>query len=59
MAGACRTKVVDGMCRIDEWDGIKVKDEIERVDLVRKRYPWYFYKDVSNADDDLIYRQRC
>jgi uncharacterized protein (TIGR01319 family) len=52
MAGACRTKVVDGMCRIDEWDGIKVKSEIERVDLVRKRYPWYFYKDVSHADDD-------
>ncbi len=51
MAGACRTKVVDGMCRIDEWDGIKVKSEIERVDLVRKRYPWYFYKDISQADD--------
>ncbi len=51
MAGACRTKVVDGMCRIDEWDGIKVKDEFERVDLVRKRYPWYFYKDISQADD--------
>ncbi len=52
MAGACRTKVVDGMCRIEEWDGIKVKDEFERVDLVRKRYPWYFYKDVSSADDE-------
>jgi len=52
MSGACRTKVVNGMCRIDEWDGIKVKSEIERVDLVRKRYPWYFYKDVSRADDD-------
>ena len=51
MAGACRTKVVDGMCRTEEWDGIKVKSEFERVDLVRKRYPWYFYKDVSNADD--------
>jgi len=51
MAGACRTKVVEGMCRIDEWDGIKVKSEIERVDLVRKRYPWYFYKDVTLADD--------
>ena len=24
MAGACRTKVVNGMCRIDEWDGIKI-----------------------------------
>jgi uncharacterized protein (TIGR01319 family) len=52
MAGACRTKVVDGMCRIDTWDGIKVKSEFERVDLVRKRYPWYFYKDVSQADDE-------
>ncbi|HEX6305925.1 MAG TPA: glutamate mutase L [Anaerolineales bacterium] len=52
MSGACRTKVVDGMCRIDEWDGIKVNSEFERVDLVRERYPWYFYKDVSRADDD-------
>jgi uncharacterized protein (TIGR01319 family) len=52
MAGACRTKVVDGMCRIDEWDGIKVNSEFERIDLVRERYPWYFYKDVSRADDD-------
>ena len=51
MAGACRTKVVNGMCRIDEWNGIKVKSEFERVDLVRKRYPWYFYKDISQADD--------
>src|SRR3990170_2467290 len=52
MAGACRTKVVDGMCRTEEWDGIQVKSEFERVDLVRQRYPWYFYKDVSRADDD-------
>jgi uncharacterized protein (TIGR01319 family) len=52
MSGACRTKVVDGMCRIEEWDGIKVKSEFERVDLVRKRYPWYFYKDVSQANDE-------
>jgi uncharacterized protein (TIGR01319 family) len=52
MAGACRTKVVDGMCRIDEWDGLKVKDEFERVDLVRGRYPWYFDKTISQADDD-------
>ena len=51
MAGACRTKVVDGMCRIEEWNGIRVKSEFERVDLVRKRYPWYFYKDISLADD--------
>jgi len=51
MAGACRTKVVDGMCYIDEWHGIKVKDEFERVDLVRERYPWYFYEDVNKADE--------
>ena len=54
MAGACRTKVVDGMCRTEEWDGIQVKSEFERVDLVRQRYPWYFYKDVSRADDDTF-----
>ncbi|MBE0411059.1 MAG: glutamate mutase L [Anaerolineales bacterium] len=52
MAGACSTHVVNGMCRTEEWDGIKVKSEFERVDLVRQRYPWYFYKDVSQADDD-------
>jgi uncharacterized protein (TIGR01319 family) len=51
MAGACRIKVIDGMCRIDEWNGIQVYSEIERVDLVRQTYPWYFYKDVSRADD--------
>ncbi|RME42329.1 MAG: hypothetical protein D6791_18015, partial [Chloroflexi bacterium] len=51
MAGACRTKVVDGMCRIDEWNGIKVSSEFERVDLVRRRYPWYFDKAVSHADE--------
>ena len=52
MAGACRTKVIDGMCRTEEWDGITVSSELERVDLVRERYPWYFYKDISRADDD-------
>jgi uncharacterized protein (TIGR01319 family) len=51
MAGACRTKVVNGMCRVEEWDGINVYSEFERVDLVRQRYPWYFYKDVTHADD--------
>ncbi|HLB46429.1 MAG TPA: glutamate mutase L [Anaerolineales bacterium] len=51
MAGACRTKVVNGMCRTDEWNGIKVNSEFERVDLVRKRYPWYFDKVISSADD--------
>ena len=51
MAGACRTRVTNGMCRIDEWNGIKVYSEFERVDLVRKTYPWYFYKDVTRADE--------
>jgi uncharacterized protein (TIGR01319 family) len=54
MAGACRVKVVDGMCRIDEWDGIKVKDEFERVDHVRRRYPWYFDENVTQADEDTF-----
>jgi hypothetical protein len=51
MAGACRTKVINGMARVDEWDGIRVYGEIGRVDLVRQRYPWYFYKDVTRADE--------
>ena len=51
MAGACRIKVVDGMCRIDEWNGISVYSEFGRVDLVRNTYPWYFYKDVTRADE--------
>ena len=51
MAGACRIKIVDGMCRIDEWNGIRVYSEFGRVDLVRNRYPWYFYKDVTRADE--------
>ena len=54
MAGACRTRVVNGMCRIDEWDGIKVKDEFERVDHVRRRYPWYFDKDIAYAEDAVF-----
>jgi uncharacterized protein (TIGR01319 family) len=51
MAGACRIKVVNGMCRIDEWNGIRVYSEMERVDLVRKKYPWYFYKEITRADE--------
>ena len=51
MAGACRFKVENGMCRIDEWNGIKVYSEMERVDLVRNTFPWYFYKHISLADD--------
>jgi uncharacterized protein (TIGR01319 family) len=57
MAGACRTKVVDGMCRTDEWNGIKVYNEIQRVDLVRKTYPWYFYKEVTRADEDTFIKE--
>ncbi len=51
MAGACRTKVVNGMCRVDEWNGVQVYSEFERVDLVRQRYPWYFHKEVTRADE--------
>ncbi len=51
LAGACRTKVVNGMCRIDEWNGTKVYSEIGRVNMVRKKFPWYFYKDVTRAED--------
>lgn len=52
LTGKCRTKMVKGACRIDEFNGIKVKDEIQRVDLIRQRFPWYFFKDVSMADEE-------
>lgn len=52
--GKCKTKVVDGMCRVDSWDGIPVKDEIQRVDLVRQRFPWYFDKTISVAADETF-----
>lgn len=51
IAGKCKTEIVDGTCRIDMFDDKKVKDEFERVDCIRKKFPWYFYKDVSSADD--------
>ncbi|HAF71086.1 MAG: Uncharacterized protein XD60_1294 [Acetothermia bacterium 64_32] len=51
MVGRCKTQVVDGTCRIREFDGKPVKDELERVDRVREKYPWYFYPDVSCADE--------
>jgi uncharacterized protein (TIGR01319 family) len=51
--GKCRTKIVDGGCVIDEINGTKVNDEIERVDLVRERSPWFFDKTISRADEDL------
>ena len=41
MTGKCRTAIVNGMCKIDEFNGEKVKDEIERVDKVRERTPWF------------------
>ncbi|MCK4581441.1 MAG: glutamate mutase L, partial [Dehalococcoidia bacterium] len=51
MCGKCRTKIADGTCRIDRFDGKKVKDEFERVDLVRQKHPWYFHKEISVADE--------
>lgn len=51
LTGACRTKVVGGMCRTEEIYGIKVKNEFERVDLVRQRFPWYFDETIQHADD--------
>ncbi len=50
LAGACRTKVVDGMCRIEAWNGIPVGSEFERVDLVRQHFPWYFDREISHAE---------
>ncbi len=52
LTGACRTKVDDGMCRIDEIYGVKVNSEFERVDLVRERFPWYFDENIQQADDE-------
>jgi uncharacterized protein (TIGR01319 family) len=51
LVGKCRTKVVDGGCRIVAFDGRPVDDELQRVDQVRNRFPWYFDKSVSAADD--------
>ncbi len=52
MVGKCKTHVVDGCCRTASWDGIPVKDEFQRVDLVRQRFPWYFDKTISVAADE-------
>lgn len=52
IVGKCRTRMAGGTCRIDEFDGIKVRDEFERVDIVRQRHPWYFYKNITMADDE-------
>ncbi|GAI82002.1 unnamed protein product, partial [marine sediment metagenome] len=51
LTGMCRTKIVDGGCRIDTFCGKKVKDEFERVDAVRNKFPWYFDKNISQSDD--------
>jgi uncharacterized protein (TIGR01319 family) len=53
MVGKCRTKIVDGGCVIDEFNGVKVVDEIDRVDRLRERSPWFFDKSISHADEDL------
>ncbi|MBN1135944.1 MAG: glutamate mutase L [Anaerolineae bacterium] len=53
MVGKCRTKILDGGCVIDEFNGVKVADEIERVDRVRERSPWFFDKNLNQADEDL------
>ena len=53
MVGKCRTKIVNGGCVIEEFNGVKVQDEIERVDKVRERSPWFFDKEISRADEDL------
>ncbi len=52
LSGACRTKVVDGMCRVESWNGVKVNSEFERVDMVRRRFPWYFDENIQRADDE-------
>ncbi|MCX7839866.1 MAG: glutamate mutase L [Anaerolineae bacterium] len=52
MVSRCKTKVIGGTCRTISWDGIPVKDEIQRVDLVRQRFPWYFDKTISVAADE-------
>jgi uncharacterized protein (TIGR01319 family) len=51
LTGACRTHVVDGLCDTYEWDGIPLRDEFHRVDLIRQRFPWYFDKAIVRTDD--------
>jgi uncharacterized protein (TIGR01319 family) len=52
LSGACRTKVVEGMCRADEIYGVKINSEFERADMVRERFPWYFDESIQQADDE-------
>ncbi|MBP8122561.1 MAG: glutamate mutase L [Caldilineaceae bacterium] len=54
LSGACRTHVVDGMCRCYEWNGIPVRDEFHRVDLMREHFPWYFDKSITRTDDSQV-----
>ncbi len=58
LAGACRTHVVDGMCHCCEWNGIPVSGEIERVDLVRRHFPWFFDKSISRTDDQQVFMRQ-
>jgi len=51
LVGKCRTRIIDGACRAQEFCGRPVRDEMHRVDLVRRRAPWFFDKSVSTADD--------
>lgn len=51
LTGACRTQIVGGECRIESFMGRRVSGEMERVDLVRRRAPWFFDKSISVADD--------
>jgi hypothetical protein len=52
MSGQCKTDNTQGMCRIKSFDGRPVKDEFERLDRIREKYPWYFYPDVSFGDEE-------
>jgi len=52
MSGRCKTDNTQGMCKIKSFDGSPVKDEFERIDRIRSKYPWYFYPDVSFGDEE-------
>ncbi|MGM0651669.1 MAG: glutamate mutase L [Bacillota bacterium] len=51
MVGKCRTKMVKGACRINAFNRVSVDNELQRVDMVYNRNPWFFNKDISMADD--------
>ncbi len=52
MSGRCKTDKSGGMCKIESFDGKPVKDEFERVDRIREKFPWYFYRDVSFGNEE-------